>query len=86
MEQNVQKTWNEWYWTVIAKTAIVKIISVCKTTDKYFEITIEKEEDLPKLLKYLTIWEKENSMIKNNIKTELEIIRSINNYEQIIAA
>lgn len=82
---NQETNYSKWYWETIAQTAIKKVMSVCKASDKNFDLT-STEEDFVPLLKYLVEWEKKNGMIVNQIKNELKVIRRINNYEELIAA
>ncbi len=85
MIQETKKKYNEWYWEVMVQKALQRIMVICRSTDRNLNLTTDKE-DFFLLLKYLDIWEKNTSIMDEEMKRDLFIIRNFESYEQLMAA
>lgn len=85
MTPEAQKIYNDWYWNVMVKDALSRILPLCKRENKNFELKGD-EKDFMELVKYLEIWEKEHPQMDSSIKRDLDTIRGFEGYEKLVAA
>jgi len=85
MTEQTKKKYNEWYWNVIAKSSLSRILPLCTQTDKNFVWTATQENFL-ELVKYLETWEKTYPSIDDAIRRDLETIRNFTGYKELVAA
>ena len=84
MTENTKQKWNTWYWDVLARPALRRIIALCKSDNRNFGLT-ENEDDFIEILKYLRNWEKRISLDENT-KNDLFIVRNFEGYEELMVA
>ncbi|MEI6672303.1 MAG: hypothetical protein WCL02_02850 [bacterium] len=87
MSENTRKEYNEWYWNIMVQTALQRIITICKSTDRDFTLTANKK-DFFTLIKYLATWENNHPTMAEaeGVKRDLWIVRNFEGYEEAIAA